>query len=310
MKIVNPMCLIRMPNMTFLGELKENHFLSLELEAIRFKHLWCALVLASLCATKAFGASLDYEGFDYPPATPLVGLNGGSGFAVPWVADPGVIVQPPGLSMAVALPSTGLSIGGSFNAARQLTSPLNETEYWASFQIQANPGNDQVYLGLDVIPSTTPQVSFGRILNTYFIRQGSSTSVQAGVVSAPGVTDLLVARFRQSGAITLVALWVNTANFAAPPLLVLVVPTIPYTWVNLQVQPGFLADEVRIGTTPGDVAASLGFSAAGTNLTLSWPQGTLLQAPTVNGPWTTNGASSPYTTPMTNPQQYYRVILP
>ena len=106
-------------------------------------------------------------------------------------------------------------------------------------------------------------------------------------------------------------LWVNTVNFAAPPLLVLIVPTVPYTWINLQVQPGFLADEVRIGTTPGDVAAAaLGFSVTGSNLTLSWPQGILLQAPTVNGPWTTNRTSSPYTTPMTSPQQYYRVLLP
>jgi hypothetical protein len=276
-----------------------------------YKYLRCSLVLAFWCATTASGASLAYEGFDYLAATPLVGLNGGSGFAAPWVADPGVIVQPPGLSIAVALPSTGLSIGGDFDAARPLASPLNEPEYWVSFQIQANPGNDQVFLGLDVIPSSTPQVSFGRILNTYFIRQGSSTTVQAGVASPPGVTDLLVARFQQSGAITLVELWVNTVNFAAPPLLVLIVPTVPYTWINLQVQPGFLADEVRIGTTPGDVAAAaLGFSVTGSNLTLSWPQGILLQAPTVNGPWTTNRTSSPYTTPMTSPQQYYRVLLP
>src|ERR1039458_1817320 len=133
-----------------------------------YKYLRYSLVLAFWCATTASGASLAYEGFDYLAATPLVGLNGGVGFAVPWVADPGVIVQPPGLSIAVALPSTGLSIGGGFNAARQLTSPLSEPEYWVSFQIQANPGNHQVYLGLDVIPSTKPLVSLGRILNTYF----------------------------------------------------------------------------------------------------------------------------------------------
>src|ERR1019366_8658774 len=152
-------------------------------------------------------------------------------------------------------PSTGLSIGGGFNAARQLATSLNQTEYWASFQIQANPGNDQVFLGFDVIPSATPLISFGRILNTYFIRQGSSTTVQAGVASASGVTDLLVARFRQSGLVNVVDLWVNTVNFALPPLVSLAVPTVPYTWANMQVQPGFLADEVRIGTTPGDVAA-------------------------------------------------------
>ena len=142
-------------------------------------------------------------------------------------------------------------------------------------------------------------------------RQGSSTTVQGGVASPVGSTDLLVARFKQlGGGATIVQLWVNTLDFTLPPLLVLVVPTVPYTWVNMQVQPGLLADEVRIGTTPTDVSAAiLTYSVPGNGLTLTWPQGTLLQAPTVNGPWTTNSASSPYTAPMTEPQQYYRVIL-
>lgn len=274
------------------------------------KHIGNALGLAFLYATTAAAASLAYEGFDYPVASPLAGLNGGSGFALPWAADPGVIVQATGLADPIALPSTGLSIGGGFNAARQLTNSLNEPEYWASFLIQAKPGNDQVYFGFDVIPTSTPLVSFGRILNTYFLRPVGSSGIQAGVASPAGVTDLLVARFTISGGFTFVEVWVNTLNFALPPLLSLPVPTVAYTWVNMQVQPGFLADEVRIGTKPGDVsAATLGYSVAGNSLTLNWPQGTLLQALTVNGPWTTNDAASPYITPMTGPQQYYRVIL-
>ena len=32
------------------------------------------------------------------------------------------------------------------------------------------------------------------------------------------------------------------------------VPTVVYTWANIQVQPGLLADEIRIGTTPTDVS--------------------------------------------------------
>src|SRR5207253_3199644 len=182
----------------------------------------------------------------------------GLGFAMPWLADPGVIVQPPPLAHPLALPSTGLSIGGGFNGARALTSPLNEPEFWVSFQIQANPGNDQVYLGLDLAPSPMPLVSFGRILNSYFIRQGSALPLKGGVGSLVGATDLLVARFRQLGAFTMVDLWVNTVDFTLPPLLSMGVPTVSYTWANLQVQPGFLADEVRIGTTPADVAAGSG----------------------------------------------------
>ena len=42
-------------------------------------------------------------------------------------------------------------------------------------------------------------------------------------------------------------------------------------------------------------------------LVLTWPSGTLLQAPTVTGPWTTNNAASPYTNTPSAPQEYYRV---
>lgn len=47
--------------------------------------------------------------------------------------------------------------------------------------------------------------------------------------------------------------------------------------------------------------------AAGGNITLSWPQGTLLQSTNVTGPWVTNSASSPYTTPAAGSGMFYRV---
>jgi hypothetical protein len=150
------------------------------------------------------------------------------------------------------LPGTGLSIGGDFNSARLLGNPLAEAQYWASFQIEAVPGNDQVFLGFDLAPSSMPLVSFGRILNTYFIRPGVGPGVQGGVASPPGATDLLVARFTQGGGATTVNLWVNPTDFTLPPLLSLVVPTVPYTYANVQVQQGF---EVRIGDTAFDVSA-------------------------------------------------------
>src|ERR1035441_1542705 len=100
-----------------------------------YKYLRYSLVLAFWCATTASGASLAYEGFDYLAATPLVGLNGGSGFAAPWVADPGVIVQPPGLSIAVALPSTGLSIGGEFDAAPPPPRPPQRPQPLVGFSV-------------------------------------------------------------------------------------------------------------------------------------------------------------------------------
>lgn len=45
------------------------------------------------------------------------------------------------------------------------------------------------------------------------------------------------------------------------------------------------------------------------NLVLTWPQGILLQATNAAGPWTTNGASPPYTNQPNNPQMFYRVLV-
>jgi hypothetical protein len=54
----------------------------------------------------------------------------------------------------------------------------------------------------------------------------------------------------------------------------------------------------------------LSVTHSGTNVMLSWPAGTLLQAPTVQGPWTTNTAAvSPCTIPVTNGSQFFKVLV-
>jgi hypothetical protein len=51
-------------------------------------------------------------------------------------------------------------------------------------------------------------------------------------------------------------------------------------------------------------------SIGGGQLQLTWPSGILLQATSLNGPWTTNSATSPYTLTPTGAQKFYRVQLP
>jgi hypothetical protein len=58
----------------------------------------------------------------------------------------------------------------------------------------------------------------------------------------------------------------------------------------------------------GSVAVNLTLQAvAGNNLQLTWPQGTLMQAANLAGPWVTNGAPSPYTFAPAGPQEFFRV---
>jgi hypothetical protein len=49
---------------------------------------------------------------------------------------------------------------------------------------------------------------------------------------------------------------------------------------------------------------------SGTNLQVSWPYGTLLQATNLAGPWTKNSAASPYTIVPNTPQMFFRTQLP
>jgi hypothetical protein len=59
----------------------------------------------------------------------------------------------------------------------------------------------------------------------------------------------------------------------------------------------------------GDPIVDLTIQQAGPNVILSWPQGTLLQADQVTGPWTTNTATSPYTNTANQSQKFYKVIV-
>ena len=56
---------------------------------------------------------------------------------------------------------------------------------------------------------------------------------------------------------------------------------------------------------------SLNATTANGNLVLSWPQGRLLEATNLLGPWITNSAAnSPYTNTPNQPQKFYRVMAP
>ncbi len=53
---------------------------------------------------------------------------------------------------------------------------------------------------------------------------------------------------------------------------------------------------------------NIGLTRSGSNITLTWSSGVLLQAPSLNGPWTTNSAAvSPYTIPISAGNQFFRV---
>jgi hypothetical protein len=57
---------------------------------------------------------------------------------------------------------------------------------------------------------------------------------------------------------------------------------------------------------------TLNSSWNGSQLTLSWPQGKLLEAASITGPWTTNATAAPpsFKVTPTGSQKFYRVQVP
>ena len=66
------------------------------------------------------------------------------------------------------------------------------------------------------------------------------------------------------------------------------------------------ADVQSLYKVAAPVALKIGWSGAN-QLTVTWPQGMLLQADAVTGPWTTNSASSPYLFAPSAAKRFYRV---
>lgn len=55
---------------------------------------------------------------------------------------------------------------------------------------------------------------------------------------------------------------------------------------------------------------NISIARSGPNLILNWQSGTLLQASSLLGPWTTNGAAQPgYTVPITSSNQFFRLLV-
>ncbi len=73
------------------------------------------------------------------------------------------------------------------------------------------------------------------------------------------------------------------------------------TGANVTLQSASLRNYVPV--TPGNVQVQ---AVGGGQVQVTWTAGTLQEAPTVNGPWTANGATSPYTFTPTGAQKYFR----
>jgi len=220
------------------------------------------LVTAAVLVAALVGVSRAdqvYDGIAYPPGL-LAGHGPAQGFAAAWLADPGVLVTPAGLSSPLDLPSMGGAVSGNFNFQAPLTNliaPVAGKEFWASFLLFHSGPNDQTYMGLSAAGSAfgdPPAVGMGVRLGQYGIFIGGAFFPCPKPFTAAGSTDFIMAHFTAGGGTWLVDLYVNNVLLALPDL-VMNVPGVTYgTMVNMN-QSEFGSDEFRLGDKVGDVSA-------------------------------------------------------
>ena len=68
----------------------------------------------------------------------------------------------------------------------------------------------------------------------------------------------------------------------------------------------YLASTSNIASVIVNPPALVNLQSFGGQLVVTWPQGLLLQATNITGPWSTNNGTSPYTNTPNQPQMFYR----
>lgn len=209
------------------------------------------------------------------------------------IINTGTIYHNNGLGVGVFIGSGPLvisntgSIYGGFEGIATETYQGNVTIYDSgSLGISTNgngnvamslgPGNDTVYLyGL---PNIVGGMNGGGGTNTLIFQLNGVLQKVNGAAPTQG-TDLAAYNLGTGGSI--------------------VVSDHTYSWYNF-----------NITGTVTPTAPPPSIRASGSNLQISWPYGTLLQATNIAGSWTTNAASSPLTISPTAPAMFFKIQLP
>ena len=211
-------------------------------------------------ARETTASILAYEGFNYVVNQPLATMNGGFGWAGLWTQIGGAMVdQPPTLNYPSALPSSGdaLFTPATGAASRSFLAPLNNagSDLWISFQeltaVGAVPG---AQVDIQQTTAVLPNIEVNKDAGGAITLNGLPAGLSAGV----GAVDFFVLQLVQwSGGGTLVNLFVDPGAVLGPPnaSLLLSGPAFQAQNFYYQANAGQELDEIRVGTTVGDVAA-------------------------------------------------------
>jgi len=220
-------------------------------------------LFAAASPSLALGAPIAYEGFGYAAGF-LDGNNGGSGFSGAWSATQGARVTS-GLTHPSALPGTGGGAWSTIGGAGTRSLPdFTGSSFWVSFLYDAN-GATAPSGSLKVAGNGPESLSFAASASTIDIAGNTFSGPSFGFsLARPATGTSLVVLQYVSGTGTVNA-WVNP-DAASPGA-----PQGTGHWgglgtglrgLDLDLSSLPIWDEIRIGTTRGDVMQVPGVGGA------------------------------------------------
>ena len=193
---------------------------------------------------------------------------------------------------------------------------VNAFNYW--WLIADNNNNDDEGLtDLSGNPAKRMYVlgNYSRFIRPGFYRIGVVNNAQTEISAYKDAIGGSFAIVAANSSFNTVTQTFSLASFTANS----VTPWITSDTLSLSNQPpvGVTNSAFAYPLLPLSVTTFVGQSApilvnvqrSGAKVILSWPQGTLLQATNILGPWTTNNAPSPYTNLSFSPQRFYRALM-
>jgi hypothetical protein len=246
---------------------------------MRIVHIIATLaIVCSFVNTKTTSAAIEvYEGFDYEVTPPfeLAGNNGGTGFSTAWesggfnagissnyLLEPGSLIYP-GLATSGNY-VTSAAVDGIAGITRELSTPLgaaNTTRY-ISFLLRPEGNVGGGFFGLVLEDVNEPELFVGKPgggnLDDYVAEnRGGALQVTTGAAATVGETTLIVikAEFTSAGN-DIFTVYVNPTVGGPEPIMGTVKNDANVGIVSgltIYSSDAFSIDEIRIGTTFGDV---------------------------------------------------------
>ena len=235
-----------------------------------------------------------------PPPAPT-GLSASPGLPIPlaWDATRSAVGYDIQRALAFAGPFT--NIGTSVLPAYADSNVVSGTTYYYEVSAVSSYGESSNSVAASAYACAPPSVPSGVVA---FPSDQSSIAVSWSAV--PGATSYSLARALSSTPYSTIATGLTGTNYTDRNVIV----GTNYSYVVFASNSCTQSSQsAYANATPVYSINFIAIQPAGSNVVLTWPQGTLLQATNLIGPWVTNPAASPNTVPTTNAQMFFRLQL-